>query len=293
LVARVLWEHEVAGSSPAAPTMAKGERLPPEDVEHYRILSEMASDYAFRTRIGEDGVPMIEWMSESWARDFGYRPDGEAGIFEHIHPHDHPHVVERWSELQAGRSIEGEIRVLPRSGGELWVHYRAKPILDPDTGKLIGTYGSMQDIHERKSAEELWRRAETRFRAQFQSSPIATGIWQRVGDEFILIDFNRAADQLTNGGIARLLGRTAHEFFPEGSAAIEDIGRCFETGETVRREMAGYRFRSTGEVRDLSVTWARVPPNMVMVHIIDVTEWRRAEAERRELQARLEAARGN
>jgi PAS domain S-box-containing protein len=263
-----------------------------DDLEHYRILSEMTSDYAFRTRIGEDGPPVLEWMSESWARDFGYTPGGPEDMFEHVNPEDREQVAEQWADLLAGRSIEGELRLIPSSGREMWVHYRVKPILD-ETGRLVGTYGALQDIHERKMAEDLWRRAETRFRAQFQSSPIATGIWQRVGEDFILIDFNRATEVLTNGGIARLLGRTAEEFFPEGSTALEDMTRCFETGATVRREMPGYRFRSTGEVRDLSVTWARVPPNLVMVHIIDVTERRRAEAERVELRARLKTVGGN
>ena len=50
-------------------------------LEHYRILSEMVSDYAFRTRIGEDGVPVLEWMSDSWVRDFDYRPSGPEDIF--------------------------------------------------------------------------------------------------------------------------------------------------------------------------------------------------------------------
>ena len=41
-------------------------------LERYRILSEMASDYTFKTRIEEDGSITLEWISDSWVRDFGY-----------------------------------------------------------------------------------------------------------------------------------------------------------------------------------------------------------------------------
>src|SRR5439155_19802198 len=110
-------------------SMAKGERLREDDVEHYRILSEMVSDYAFRTRLGEDGVPILEWMSDSWLRDFGYVPGGPEDIFEHVNPDDRQHVAKQWAELLAGRPIEGELRLMPKQGRELWVHYRVKPIV--------------------------------------------------------------------------------------------------------------------------------------------------------------------
>jgi PAS domain S-box-containing protein len=264
---------------------------PEDELEHYRILSEMTSDYAFKFRIEPDGLPALEWISESFARDFGFVPDVPTDLFERVHPDDRRLVAGALEELYSGREAEAEVRLLPSSGGELWIHFRVKPVLE--AGRVVGTYGALQDIHDRKMAEELWRQAEARFRAQYNSSPIPTGIWQRVGDDFILIDFNRAAEELTQGGIARLLGRTARQFFGDEARVIADMQRCFDTGVTVRRELPGYRFRSTGEVKDLYVTWARVQPALLMVHILDVTEWRRAEAERNELQAKLEPPGGS
>jgi PAS domain S-box-containing protein len=257
-----------------------------EDLEHYRILSETASDYAFKIRIGPDGIPVVEWMSENWARDFGYEPESPTELFGGVHPDDHARAAQEWAELLAGRSVEGDIRLLPRSGGVLWVHHRTRPIIDPESGRVIGTYGAMQDIHERKMAEDQWRQAEARFRAQFRSSPIPTYTWQRHDDDFVLIDFNEAAQELTKGGIGRMLGRSAREMFAEDPDIMADLNRVFDTGDTLKTERL-YRMRSTGEDRQLLVTVAKVPPNLVLVHTIDVTEWKQAEAEREALQLQL------
>lgn len=257
-----------------------------ESLERYRILSEMTSDYAFKFRIEPDGLPVLEWISESFVRDFGFYPDEPSDIFERVHQEDRAHVAEAMQELYSGRPVEGEIRVMPGSGGELWVHYRVKPVVD-STGRVVGTYGSLQDIHDRKMAEELWRQAEARFRAQYQSSPIPTFTWQRVGDDFVLIDFNRAAEAFTRGGVSRLLGKTARQLYRDEDDIVSDLTRCFETGETIVRDMR-YRFHSIPDVRDLRVTVARVPPNLVMVHTVDLTDVKRIEAEHRELLAKLE-----
>ena len=150
---------------------------------------------------------------------------------------------------------------------------------------IVGTYGAMQDIHDRKAAEELWRQAEARFRAQYQSSPIPTYIWQKVGDDLVLVDFNRAAEALTSGSVSALLGRTARQL-DVGPGFAADLDRAFQTGETIKRE-SSRKLPSSGELKSLFVTMAKVPPNLVMVHAVDVTEWRKAEADRRELRAKL------
>ena len=116
--------------------------------------------------------------------------------------------------------------------------------------------------------------AEARFRAQYQSSPIPTFTWQRVADDFVLIDCNSAAEEFTHGAIARWLGKTSAEVYrdrPDVQADLEDV---FATGKTVTKDLPDYRLRSTGETKDLIATLARVAPNMVMIHILDLTELR-------------------
>jgi PAS domain S-box-containing protein len=264
---------------------------PQEDLEHYRILSETAFDYAFKTRIGPGGVPIVEWMSENWTRDFGYEVESPTELFGGVHPDDLERAAEQWTELLTGRSIEGDIRLLPRSGGLLWVHHRTRPIIDPDSGRVVGTYGTMQDINERKLAEEQWQQAEARLRVQYQSSPITTCTWQHVGEDYVLIDFNHAAEDLTKGRISKYLGLSAREMFADRPEDIADLVSVFETGEPVKKELT-YRIPGDAGEKDLYVIIAKVAPNLAIVHALDLTEQRHAEAEREELRARLKAAKG-
>jgi PAS domain S-box-containing protein len=267
--------------------METGDGSATDLVEQYRILSEMTSDYAYKVDIDPAGGPVLGWVSDSFVRDFGYRPVGPGQIFEHVHPSDRAGAAEEWEELLHGTAVEGEIRLIPRTGGEIWVHYRARPVADPETGRVHKIYGAMRNIDERKAAEEQWRQAEAKFRAQYQASPIPTFTWQRVGDDFVLIDFNRATEEWTKGAAARKLGRMAKQVFADVPEMIADMHEAFERGRTVTRDLRRYRVQATDEVLDLLVTMVRVPPNLVMVHTIDVTAWHRAEAEREELQQRL------
>ena len=137
-------------------------------------------------------------------------------------------------------------------------------------------------LAERTRALEQLRLSEHRFRAQFQAIPVPTFSWRRRDDgEFELADFNDAARTTTHGRIERLLGVTANELYrdqPEIARTIENVAR---DGHQVVDEME-YRLRSTGERRDLIVTYAFVPPDLVLVHTVDVTQRRMAE---RALQA--------
>src|SRR2546423_245753 len=116
------WFASARGREHSAPMREERTESPEVLLERYRILSEMASDYTFKTRIEEDGSIMLEWISDSWARDFGYRPADSQDLFEHVHPDDRRRAAAQWEELLKGRPVDGEVRLLPRAGGELWVH---------------------------------------------------------------------------------------------------------------------------------------------------------------------------
>ena len=117
--------------------------------------------------------------------------------------------------------------------------------------------------------------------------------WQRQGDDFILVAFNAAAEQLTRGGISHLRGVTARELFAERPDLVEDIESCLQHSTDRRRE-SPYRLVTTGETRDLVLSFVPLPPDEVVVHMEDVTALRAAEREAKEREARAkEDARRN
>lgn len=140
-------------------------------------------------------------------------------------------------------------------------------------------------ITEFRQAEEALRRSEERLRTQFQGIPVPTYVWQHTADGFVLIDHNAAAETVTGGTIKTLKGRLAHDLYHDRPRILEDFERCLQEQTPIKGEMA-YRLRTTGEIREVAVYYAYVPPDRVMVHTEDITERKRMEREILEISNR-------
>ena len=124
---------------------------------------------------------------------------------------------------------------------------------------------------------------ETRLRLILQHLPHPTYVWRRQGDDFVLTEYNRAADELTRGRVAELVGRRLAETYPERADVIRDFHECASTGAVIQREDR-FHLRTIGETRLLSITYAFAPPDMVIVHTHDLTEFRRLKEALRQSQ---------
>src|SRR5439155_6007913 len=60
----------------------------------------------------------------------------------------------RWPALLAGAPPAQECRILTKQGETRWVRYAARPIVDPMSGRVTHVYGALQDVTERKRADE-------------------------------------------------------------------------------------------------------------------------------------------
>lgn len=127
-------------------------------------------------------------------------------------------------------------------------------------------------------AEESQNRMATEemLRAQYKGMPVPTYSWKWNGDDFVLVDYNDAAIEITKGGIKDFIGKSAREMYAEMPEVLEEFRRCFTEKTSIRREMF-YTLKTTGEARHLTVTYVYVPPDLVMVHTEDITERRKAE----------------
>lgn len=90
--------------------------------------------------------------------------------------------------------------------------------------------------------------------------------WQRRDDDFVLVDFNDAANDLTMGYISALLGQQAGRIFAESPRSLADLRRCASERTTIQRRG---RLRHPG--LDLSIPgvayYLFLPPNLVMVQV--------------------------
>ena len=114
------------------------------------------------------------------------------------------------------------------------------------------------------------------FSALFQAIPLPVYIWQKRGNDFVLIEHNKASEAFTKGIIASLVGNKVSEMYSDMPDVLEDFSRCFTEKKSIRREMH-YKMRTTGENKHFAVWYAYVPPDIVLVHTEDIDKRKLAE----------------
>ena len=260
-----------------------------ESESRYYAIAELTSDFAYSIAVLPDNKLALEWTTKTCEQATGYNLQEiiQYGRWRDlIHPDDLPSLAYHLQTRLAGRSSVVELRVATADGRYLWIRDRGRPVWDDHERRVIRIYGAAQDITAYKQAEQALRESEERLRTQYKHIPIPTYNWQKApkdpagNDEhtldFILVDYNDAAWQITEGKIADIIGVRASQFYADTPRIIADLTRCYREKTSIEREML-YRYRTTGKLRHFSIKYAFVPPDTVMVHTEDITARKRAE----------------
>ena len=164
------------------------------------------------------------------------------------------------------------------TGEEIPVRVSSFLVRHPDTGEPWARATIQRDISDERRVMADLLRSRERYQAQFRSLPVPTYLWQRHGADFVLREYNAAAEVLTGGAIAELLGRSASEMYSHDPRILLAFERCWSTRAPFTHEI-DYRLRSIDQLRHLIVTYAAIPPDFVLVHTLDITD--RVESERK------------
>jgi PAS domain S-box-containing protein len=144
--------RDVAERSWAAVERARAEQSLVESEDHYRHTVELNPQVTWTSRA--DG--QLNRVSNRWNVWTGTSGLGGSWI-ESIHPDDRGSSLDAWSaSVASGEPYDIEHRVKMRDGTYRWARSRAFPRRD-DKGEICLWYGSTEDIHERKVAEEHQR----------------------------------------------------------------------------------------------------------------------------------------
>jgi PAS domain S-box-containing protein len=135
--------------------------------------------------------------------------------------------------------------------------------------------GYLRDITDRRHAEAALLESQERYRRQYKGIPIPTYSWRQVADDFVMEDLNDAA-ATTPGNVASWLGMRASECLGDPSSGLAALRECVAQQRTIKRELERPH-RDTGEPQSMALTYVYVPPDIVMVHLEDVTEVKRTE----------------
>ena len=180
-----------------------------------------------------------------------------------------------------------EYRVIRPDGGVRVVHSQGDVTRD-ESGRPLRQFGVLQDITERRRAEDELSEVKERFRVLAESS--LTGIYLATEDGFVYANpamarmFGYAVDEIVGG--LHSVDLTAPE---DRSLVAENMRRRLRDGvEELRYEFRG--LRKDGSVFPVEVHGRRIEHAgkiAVLGTIVDNTERRRAEDELRASEARF------
>lgn len=179
----------------------------------------------------------LDWSEETY-RIFGCWPmsfkSSEQGFLDLVHPADRETVRKaREHALKHGKYYSIDYRIVRPDGFERFLVQQAR-ILRDQSGDAIQMIGTVQDITERKLAEEALRESEERFRVLFECSPEAVFILDPHDTELLLpiIDCNETACGQSGYSREELIGRSFSQLdrgIKERAQVVQSIQRLRET----------------------------------------------------------------
>ena len=124
--------------------------------QRYRLISEVISDYTFSSKLDANGRLFLDWVAGAFEKITGYTYEeyvARGGWLAALHPDDVAQDARDMQTLRENRPVVSEVRTYARGGDVRWVRVYGHPVWDPDRKMLIGIYGAVQDVTDRKRAE--------------------------------------------------------------------------------------------------------------------------------------------
>ncbi|HEX9161225.1 MAG TPA: PAS domain S-box protein [Thermoanaerobaculia bacterium] len=188
------------------------------------------------------------------------------------------------SPLVRTHSVQSAATVAIRTGREPYgvlgaYQSTVRTFTDDDVNFLQSLANILATSIRQQQAEAERVESERRFRAQYQRLPLPTFTFQRAADDFLLVDYNAAAEQLTGGGLAPYIGKSAAEMFRDQPQVVEIMRSALAEQRYLRDELLNYLAPGTSRPGDYDITCSFVPPDFVLLYADEVTAQRRNEAE--------------
>ncbi len=219
--------------------------------EKYRTVVEQIPAATYVQDITHDLAttfvsPQIEEIIGYTPQEYTSAPDFWVNI---LHPEDRDRVLEEDARTDAtGEAFEVEYRMFAKDGRTVWVHDQAVIIRDEE-GRPMLWQGFMQDITERKQAEEELKESERRFRSTFEDAPIGMSLASLEGR---YLQVNQAfCDMLGYSEEELLSKRTREVTHPEDRGLTSTRNQTLLEGK-ISRDLVQKRYIHA----DGSVVWA-------------------------------------
>jgi two-component system, cell cycle sensor histidine kinase and response regulator CckA len=186
-------------------------------------------------------------------------------------------------------ALANHTTLIARDGKEWFISDSAAPIRN-NLGAVIGVVLVFRDVGEEKRMLQALRRSEERYRLLFNGMLDGFALHEIICDpegnpvNYRFLEINPRFEEMTGLHAKDLLGRTVRDALPEtDSEWIQTYGKVALTGIPVHFE------RFSAELnRYFEVTAYRPAAGQFVTIIMDVTERRKAEEDRKKMESQLQ-----
>lgn len=214
----------------------------------YRLVSELSPGFVYEASVDESGGTHIEWATQGLKTTFGWSMDGLSGAdwLAKFHPDDRPGVHARLERLLAGEEAAGESRVYAADGRLRWARFLSRPEHDPATGRVVRIVGAVEDITDRREAEERLRESEFRYRTVADLTPGFVYEAEFVDGRWRIYWAAGDFEAVFGCSVERFDELGAQAFYtPQSLADLRRRSLAFRRGETARAEVELRRLDGT------------------------------------------------
>ncbi len=254
--------------------------------ERYRLILSVASDYIFTTFITENGSPQLEWAGGAFEKISGYSVDeymAIGGWRATVHPDDIDIDDRDMERLSKNKKVETEIRIIAKNGNIVWVKVYARPIWNYEKNKLVGIYGAVQNITDRKIMEQALQESEEKFSRAFHSSPDVILLISMTTKQ--VIEVNERLLNLAGFYPEEVIGKAAYDFnILANPSELYTYYNTLKEGGTVGNTETSIKTR-TGKIKHVSISAEVIElkkGKYILAVIRDITERKKAEEALRE-----------
>jgi PAS domain S-box-containing protein len=258
----------------------------------YRRIVENAREGICIVAEGE----RIGFVNQSLADMLGYTVDEMLGhsIFEFIFEEDLEIAKERMEQRKAGDTAPRDFRFRRKDGSEVWASVTTNILYEEDGG-FLGLLGMLTDITERRRAEETIRESEERLRLAIDAGQVGTWDWDILNNHVTWSDRTYQFHGVEPGQFGGRVEDFAEMVHPEDRERVRAaIYFAIEDRQPYSTEMRVVR--PDGEVVWIATNGQVIYDSQgravrMLGATVDITERKRAEAERVELLRREREAR--
>ena len=173
-----------------------------ESEQKYKLVVENINEVIFQT----DAEGLWLYLNPAWEKVTGFTVEESMGtlFLNYVHPDDRQRNTELFEPLILRKKeyCRHEIRYLTKDGNFRWIEVFARLGLN-DSDEIIGTYGTLQDITERKQVEDDLHESREKYRGLSEASFEAIFF----SDKGICIEQNLAAEKMFGYSTEEALGR--------------------------------------------------------------------------------------